>query len=138
MNLGGMNIRADYNIAAIVLTTALANSNAGLVGDFSQFWIRRVAGMHMIRDPYTQANDFEVNWVFGRRCDSDGVAERYELDQPERACRQTRRCCVGALRSPMAKKKRAAVKRSPSPPTPKLPREDTRQSTTPTGASLRS
>ena len=82
MNLGGMNIRADYNIAAIVLTTALANSNAGLVGDFSQFWIRRVAGMHMIRDPYTQANDFEVNWVFGRRCDSDGVLNATSSTNP--------------------------------------------------------
>ena len=81
MNLGGMNIRADYNIAAIALTASTDN-DAGLVGDFSQFWIRRVAGMHMIRDPYTQANEFETNWIFGRRCDSDGVLNAASSTNP--------------------------------------------------------
>ena len=81
MQLGGMNIRADYNIAAIALS-ASTNNDAGLVGDFSQFWIRRVAGMHMIRDPYTQANEFETNWVFGRRCDSNGVLNAAHATNP--------------------------------------------------------
>ena len=76
---GGMNILSDYNID-VDLSTALADAAFGWIGDFDQFWIRRVAGMAMIRDPYTAANQFEVNWVFGRRCDSAGIHEGVTLE----------------------------------------------------------
>ena len=70
---GGLNLLSDYSIAPSDLTTNGTNRPFGWVGDFSWFWIRRAAGMFMIRDPYTNAANFAVNWVFGRRCDSRGL-----------------------------------------------------------------
>ena len=96
MNLGGMNIRADYNIAAIVLTTALANSNAGLVGDFSAVLDPpRGRDAHDPRPVHAgQRFRGELGLRSSVRCRRR--AERNQLDQPERTCRQTRRYCVGA------------------------------------------
>ena len=70
MSYGGMNIVTDYSLADPDLATAGDNRPWGLVGDFAWFWIRKVAGMAMIRDPYTNAANLATNWVFGRRCDS--------------------------------------------------------------------
>ena len=73
MSYGGMNIITDYSLADPDISTASTNNPWGLVGDFSWFWIRKVAGIAMIRDPYTNANNLATNWVFGRRCDSKGL-----------------------------------------------------------------
>ena len=71
MMFGGMNIASDYSIPAP--TAATSPDPVGWVGDFNWFWIRRIAGMFMVRDPYTDAASFAINWVFGRRCDSRGL-----------------------------------------------------------------
>ena len=73
MSYGGMNIVTDFSLADPTLTTAGNNRPWGLVGDFAWFWIRKVAGIAMIRDPYTNATNLATNWVFGRRCDSKGL-----------------------------------------------------------------
>ena len=73
MVYGGMNILSDYSLATPVLTTAANNRPVGIIGDMSWFWIRRVAGMAMIRDPFTNAANLATNWVFGRRVDSKGL-----------------------------------------------------------------
>ena len=73
MRYAGMNIVSDYSIADTALTVASADNEMGWIGDFNWFWIRRVMGMAMIRDPYTNAANLATNWVFGRRCDSRGL-----------------------------------------------------------------
>ena len=73
LSYAGMNMLSDYSIAPSDLTSNGTDRAFGWVGDFNWFWIRRAAGMFMIRDPYTDAASFAVNWVFGRRCDSHGL-----------------------------------------------------------------
>ena len=72
IDLGGMMAVSDYSIAPHSLT---ANGTAvvGWVGDFEQYWIRRVAGMYMVEDPYSGKRTMERQWVFGRRCDARGL-----------------------------------------------------------------
>ena len=82
VTFGGIRIRSDYSLAAPNIGAATDNQVAGVVGDLSQFWIRRVAGMRMVRDPYTQAQSFEVNWIFGRRSDSKGVLNATSATNP--------------------------------------------------------
>ena len=68
----GVTINTDYSIDfpndATVGTTAV-----GFVGDFSQYWIRRINGMYMIEDRYTGATQMKTHWIFGRRCDARGL-----------------------------------------------------------------
>ena len=73
MRFGGMNILSDYSLTNPALGANASGLPLGFIGDFSWFWIRRVAGMVMRRDPYTNAANFATNWVFGRRCDSRGL-----------------------------------------------------------------
>ena len=72
MAYGGMQVLSDYSITNPYAANG-ANKATGWIGDFNWFWIRRVAGMVMTRDPYTNAPQFSTNWVFGRRCDSKGL-----------------------------------------------------------------
>lgn len=73
MNFGGMNILSDYSIKGVP-TAASADPSVdrrGWIGDFNWFWIRRITGMYMIRDPYTDSRKMTTHWIFGRRCDSE-------------------------------------------------------------------
>ena len=72
LRIGGLNALSDYSLADPALTAG-ANKLFGFVGDFNWFWIRRAAGLYMIRDPYTDSPRFAINWVFGRRSDCMGL-----------------------------------------------------------------
>lgn len=71
----GMNILSDYSISGPPTAASAMPSvdRRGWVGDFNWFWIRRVRGMYMIRDPYTSARQMLTHWIFARACDSEGL-----------------------------------------------------------------
>ena len=71
INLAGMNIMSDYSIAGP--PAANGTVRRGWVGDFNWFWIRRVRGMFMLRDPYTDGRKLLTHWIFARACDSEGL-----------------------------------------------------------------
>ena len=71
INLAGMNIMSDYSIPGV--PTANGTVRHGWVGDFNWFWIRRVRGMFMLRDPYTDGRKLLTHWIFARACDSEGL-----------------------------------------------------------------
>ena len=70
MDFGGFRVLSDFTLGGAGTVNANGRYVDGFVGDFNWFWLRRVAGMFMIEDPYTGAANMERRWVFGRRCDA--------------------------------------------------------------------
>ena len=70
MDFGGLRILSDYSLGGARASSGDGVVADGLIGDFNWFWIRKIAGMFMIEDPYTGAQRMVRRWVFGRRCDS--------------------------------------------------------------------
>lgn len=69
LNMGGMQIFTDSSLPEHPTAASTAKRVNSFVGDFDKFWIRRVAGMYRLVDPFT-GNNFSTRWTFGRRIDS--------------------------------------------------------------------
>ena len=80
IRFAGMNILSDYSIAAFAENATPGVSLVGWVGDFNWFWVRRIAGMVMISDPYTASDRMAHRWIFrppdGRPLPLQGGAHR--------------------------------------------------------------
>ena len=69
LRLGGLRIQVDPNFP-VVPTAADGTAKVATVGDHQSFWVRKVAGMHMVMDPYTKANRGQVLYYVFEEMDS--------------------------------------------------------------------
>lgn len=69
----GMMLLTDFSIRPFPINATAGNTAVAWIGDFGQYWIRKIAGMFMVQDIYTGATSMKTYWTFGRRCDARGL-----------------------------------------------------------------